>query len=119
MLASESSRVQSTTKVSGADEHCASAERMYSVMNTKIAILPIALIALIGLILLGAISILQTWAVSATEAIWCATFFVFLLAYSLSMNWVREHAKYGGKFVRLLEQVRRAMAFEDPGQLSR
>lgn len=37
-----------------------------------------------------------------------------LCAYGLFMRWVRLHAATGGALVRFLEQVRRAIAFENP-----
>ena len=44
---------------------------------------------------------------------------LLLCAYGLFMRWVRLHAETGNGFVRFLEQVRRAIAFESPDQPSR
>jgi hypothetical protein len=42
-----------------------------------------------------------------------------LSAYGLFMRWVRLNAATGGAVVRFLEQVRRAIAFENPDQPAR
>lgn len=44
---------------------------------------------------------------------------LLLCAYGLFMRWVRLHAATGNGFVRFLEQIRRAIAFESPDQPSR